>query len=83
MDGPQVAGADQDSPEASEHQPRQRPVAEELAAGTPRGDENQGDGEGGQTTCDSSALTPGAVVHEAELRIDSNGATFRKIEIVQ
>jgi hypothetical protein len=48
------------------------------------GDDNDGDENGGGTqTCDSSSLVPGAVVHEAELRIDSSGATFKKVELVK
>jgi hypothetical protein len=52
------------------------------------GDDNNdgGDGDengGGTQTCDSSSLVPGAVVHEAELRIDSSGATFKKVELVK
>jgi hypothetical protein len=50
------------------------------------GDNNSGGGDengGGTQTCDSSSLVPGAVVHEAELRIDSSGATFKKVELVK
>jgi hypothetical protein len=49
------------------------------------GDDNDGadDNGGGTQTCDSSSLVPGAVVHEAELRIDSSGATFKKVDLVK
>lgn len=45
------------------------------------GDENGGGGNG--AACDSTALVAGAVVHEADLKVDSSGATFRRVEIVQ
>jgi hypothetical protein len=65
--------------------------------GDHRGDDNQGQQAGedneaneaneneneGQAACDSSALTPGAVVREAELRISSSGATWKKVELQQ
>lgn len=52
--------------------------------GDNNGNNDGGDGNGGNgATCDSTALTTGAVVHEADLKIDSSGATFRKVEIVQ
>lgn len=44
------------------------------------GNENE-DQNQGQAACDSSALTPGAVVREAELRISSGGATWKKVEL--
>jgi hypothetical protein len=35
------------------------------------------------TTCNSTSLVPGAIVHEAEVRISSAGATFSKVELVK
>jgi hypothetical protein len=54
--------------------------------GGDQGDDNGGgedNGGGNGATCDSAALVSGAVVHGADLKVDSTGATFRKIEIVQ
>jgi hypothetical protein len=53
------------------------------------GDHNNGDdgdaddNQGTQPVCDSSSLVKTAVVREAELRIDSSGATFKKIVLVK
>ena len=45
------------------------------------GDQGQGnDGQGG-TSCDTSALTQGAMVQEAELSVSSAGAVWRKVEL--
>jgi len=32
--------------------------------------------------CDSSSLTPGAMVHEAELKLSGAGAVWDKVELV-
>jgi hypothetical protein len=64
--------------------------------GDDRGDDNGGDDDGGndhgdngdddnedaQPGCDASALTPGAVVGEAELKATAAGLIFREIELV-
>jgi hypothetical protein len=44
-------------------------------------DQGQGDDDNGNASCDSSALTPGAMVHEASLRISSAGAVWDKVEL--
>ena len=50
-------------------------------------DDNQGDDDQGQSTqapaCDSTALVPGAIVHEAELRVSSSGSQFTDIVLSQ
>ena len=46
------------------------------------GDRGQGDQEKAGQACDSSALTPGAVVQEAVLNISGAGAVWRKVELV-
>ena len=45
------------------------------------GRDDPGDDDNGQQ-CDASALTAGAVVHEAELKTTAAGLVFREIEIV-
>jgi hypothetical protein len=49
--------------------------------------DNQGDDDQGQNnqapTCDSTSLIPGAVVHEAELRVSSSGSQFMDIVLSQ
>ena len=50
-----------------------------------RGDDDQGDDENddeGEANCDASALTPGAIVKEAELKATAGGLVFREIELV-
>lgn len=48
------------------------------------GDQNSGDqGGGSATTCDTSALVPGAVVREAQLRLDATGAVFTHVHLAQ
>lgn len=42
------------------------------------GDDNQGPGNG---NCTTAALTPGAVVQEAELKVENGKATFEKVEL--
>jgi hypothetical protein len=42
-----------------------------------------GDNDDSTPTCDSSSLVKGAIVHEAELRIGSGGATFKKVDLVR
>jgi hypothetical protein len=53
------------------------------------GDDNRGDNDQGednnedqQMNCSTSNLTPGAVVHEASLRIGGSGAVWQKVELV-
>lgn len=45
--------------------------------------ENSGPGNGGEEhgNCTTAALTPGAVVQEAELKVESGKATFEKVEL--
>ena len=45
-------------------------------------DQGQGDDEPGGQSCDSSNLTHGAVVREAELNLSSAGAVWQKLELV-
>lgn len=45
-------------------------------------DQGQGDDENASQTCDSSALTPGTVVHEAALSISSAGAVWNTVDLV-
>jgi hypothetical protein len=45
-------------------------------------DQGQGDDDNGNANCSSADLTMGTVVHEANLRISSAGATWDKIELV-
>ncbi|HVS28615.1 MAG TPA: hypothetical protein VHE14_03630 [Solirubrobacteraceae bacterium] len=48
------------------------------------GDANDADDQGDDAqSCDSTALTPGTVVREAELSIGSQGSTFKTVELVQ
>jgi hypothetical protein len=47
-----------------------------------QGDDDQGEDQNQQQNCSTADLTPGAVVHEAELRIGSTGATWKKVELV-
>jgi hypothetical protein len=45
-------------------------------------DQGQGDDDNNEAMCDSSDLTPGTVVHEAELGVSSAGAVWDKVELV-
>jgi hypothetical protein len=47
-----------------------------------QGDDDQGEDQNESSSCSSSSLTPGAVVHEASLSISGSGATWRKVELV-
>ena len=49
-----------------------------------RGDDDQGEdqNENEANNCSRSSLTPGAVVHEATLRIGGSGAVWQKVEFV-
>jgi len=49
------------------------------------GDDQSGDdqGDGGSSACDASDLVPGAVVHEAILKLGSNGAEFKLVLLVK
>jgi hypothetical protein len=51
--------------------------------GRDHGDNDHGDDENddAQADCDASALTPGAVVREAELKATAGGLVFREIEL--
>jgi hypothetical protein len=44
-------------------------------------DQGQGDDENGGQSCDSSNLTPGTVVQEAELNLSSAGAVWKNIDL--
>jgi hypothetical protein len=50
--------------------------------GNDHGDNGDDDNEDAQPGCDASALTPGAVVGEAELKATAAGLIFREIELV-
>jgi hypothetical protein len=45
-------------------------------SGPGRGDENENEG-----NCTTAALTPGAVVQEAELKVENGKATFKEVEL--
>jgi hypothetical protein len=45
------------------------------------GSENSGSSDGEQSNCTTAALTPGAVVQEAELKVANGQATFEKVEL--
>lgn len=55
--------------------------------GGDQGDDDQGDHHsghcGGQTACDASDLVPGAVVHEAILKLGPTGAEFKLVLLVK
>jgi hypothetical protein len=59
-----------------------------ASANEDQGDQNdqndQGDDQGDNqsSSCSTSSLTPGAVVHEASLRIGGSGSTWQKVELV-
>jgi hypothetical protein len=48
-----------------------------------QGEDNSGPGSGdeGEASCTTADLTPGAVVQEAELKIENGQATFEKVEL--
>jgi hypothetical protein len=50
--------------------------------GGDQGDDDQGQGDDKNAMCGSSNLTPGTVVHEAELRVSSAGAVWDRVELV-
>lgn len=50
--------------------------------GDDQGEEDQGGDQNEHNNCSTADLTPGAVVHEAELRIDSAGSVWKKVELV-
>ncbi len=54
--------------------------SDQSSGGSDQGDDDQGEDQ--SSSCTTSSLTQGAVVHEASLRIDSNGATWEKVELV-
>jgi hypothetical protein len=52
------------------------------ASDTGENDANETDNQDqAQPACDSSALTPGAVVREAELNLSGGGATWKKVDL--
>jgi hypothetical protein len=52
------------------------------ASDTNDNDASENDNEDqGQPACDSSALTTGAVVREADLKLSGGGATWKKVEL--
>jgi hypothetical protein len=62
---------------------------DQSSSGDDQGDNNHGDDDQGEDqneneagSCSTSSLTPGAVVHEASLRIGGSGATWQKVELV-
>jgi hypothetical protein len=67
------------------------PVATASHHGGGWGDDDHGDGQGlgehhrchGQSACTVADLVPGAVVHEADLRIGGGGAAFEKVTLVK
>jgi hypothetical protein len=54
--------------------------SDQSSGGSDQGDDDQGEDQ--SSSCTTSSLTQGAVVHEASLRVDSNGATWEKVELV-
>jgi hypothetical protein len=48
-------------------------------SGPGNADDDEGEGEAGN--CTTAALVPGAVVHEAELKVANGQATFEKVEL--
>jgi hypothetical protein len=46
-----------------------------------RGDDNDNDGND-MENCDTSSLTPGTIVHEAELKLSGAGAVWDKVELL-
>jgi hypothetical protein len=55
---------------------------DDQGGGDDRGDDPQGPASS-EPPCDSSALVPGAIVRDAELRIGPGGAEFESIELVR
>jgi hypothetical protein len=45
-------------------------------------DQGEDQNENQSSSCSTSSLTPGAVVHEASLRIGGSGAAWQKVELV-
>jgi hypothetical protein len=50
--------------------------------GDDQSDQGDDQGDSQSSSCSTSSLTPGAVVHEASLRIGGSGATWQKVELV-
>ncbi|HET9677623.1 MAG TPA: hypothetical protein VFP21_08985 [Solirubrobacterales bacterium] len=63
-----------------EEEPGDDHGGEEADDDSGSGSESSGPGSGGGS-CTTADLTPGAVVHEAELKIESGQATFEKVEL--
>lgn len=86
---PATSGEDQGSGDDNEGDKSGSTEGDKSSGDSSEGDkEDAGDGDGpasaaSEPPCDSSALTPGTVVHEAELRIGSTGAEFESIELVR
>ena len=60
---------------------------DQASGGSDQGDDDNSQGDDDQnenqsSSCSTSSLTPGAVVHEATLRIGGSGAAWQKIELV-
>jgi hypothetical protein len=49
--------------------------------GEGRGDGQDGNGDEGEESCTTTALVPGAVVREAELRVSGAGAVWEKVDL--
>jgi hypothetical protein len=71
------SGGDQSGDQGEHHGGDQ---GDDQGAGDDRGDN---DDTGGAQSCSSSALTPGAVVQGAELKVSSAGAIWDKVELAQ
>ena len=46
------------------------------------GSNDQGDDGGNQTACTTANLTPGTVVHEADLKLSSAGSVWEKVDLI-
>lgn len=88
--GDDPAGDDNAGPSANSG-----PGNAEDQSGDDRGDDTQGDddqgeneqgdddGENAPATCSAADLTPGAVVHEADLEVTRSGPVFEEVELVK
>jgi hypothetical protein len=47
-----------------------------------QGGDNDNDDNNNMQTCDTSSLTPGTIVHEAELKLGGAGAVWDKVELL-
>jgi hypothetical protein len=86
---PTTSGEDQGSGDDNEGDKSSSAEGDKSSGDSSEGDKEDAGDDDGQTPaaseppCDSSALTHGTVVHEAELRISSAGAEFESIELVR